>query len=49
MRAIDMVARLAEEEGAALVAVSLIAVPPEQQSQGIRLKHIQQSSAREHY
>ena len=43
MRAIDMVARLAEEEGATLVAVSLIAVPPEQQSQGIRLEHIQQS------
>jgi hypothetical protein len=43
MRAIDTVVRLAEEEGATLVAVSLIAVRPERRSQGVRLEHIQQS------
>ncbi len=43
MRAIDTVVRLAGDEGATLVAVSLIAVPPERWSQGARLEHIQQS------
>ena len=43
MRAIDTVVRLAGDEGATLVAISLIAVPPERWSQGARLEHIQQS------
>jgi hypothetical protein len=43
MQAIDTVVRLAEGSGATLVAVSLIAVPPERQSQGARLEYIQQS------
>ncbi len=43
MRAIDTVVRLAEGEGATLVAVSLIAEQPERRSQGVRLEYIQQS------
>lgn len=43
MRAIDTVVRLAGDEGATLVAVSLVAVPPGRWSQGARLEHIQQS------
>lgn len=43
MRAIDTVVRLAGDEGATLVAVSLVAVPSERWSQGARLEHIQQS------
>ena len=43
MRAIDTVVRLAGDEGVTLVAISLIAVPPERWSQGARLEHIQQS------
>ncbi|HEX6554596.1 MAG TPA: universal stress protein [Ktedonobacteraceae bacterium] len=43
MRAIDTVVRLAGDEGATLVAVSLVPVPPERWSQGARLEHIQQS------
>jgi len=43
MRAIDTVVRLAGDEGATLVAVSLVSVAPGQWSQGARLEHIQQS------
>lgn len=43
MQAIDTVVRLAGDEGATLVAVSLVAVPAERWSQGARLEHIQQS------
>jgi hypothetical protein len=44
MQAIDTVVRFAEERGAILVAVSLIAVPTERRSHGARLEHIQQST-----
>jgi hypothetical protein len=43
MRAIDTVVRLAEGRGATLVAVSLIAVPTERWSKGVRLEYVQQS------
>ena len=43
MRAIDTVVRLAGDEGATIVAVSLVSVPAERWSQGARLEHIQQS------
>jgi len=43
MRALDAVVRLAESHGATLVAMSLITVPHESRSQGVRLEYIQQS------
>jgi len=43
MQAIDTAVRFAEERGATLVAVSLIALPTERRSRGARLEHIQQS------
>ncbi|MFL5662678.1 MAG: universal stress protein [Ktedonobacteraceae bacterium] len=43
MRALDAVVRLAESHGATLVAVSLITVPHESRTQGVRLEYIQQS------
>jgi hypothetical protein len=43
MQAIDTVVRLAGDEGATLVAVSLVSVAPGRSSQGARLEHIQQS------
>src|SRR5258708_27373633 len=43
MRALDAVVRLAESHGAMLVAMSLITVPHESRSQGVRLEYIQQS------
>lgn len=43
MHAIDQVVRLAEFRGATLVPVSLIHIPHEGRSQGVRLEHIQQS------
>lgn len=43
MRALDAVVRLAESQGATLVAMSLITVPHESRSRGVRLEYIQQS------
>jgi hypothetical protein len=43
MGAIDSVVRFAQSAGATLVPVTLIAVPHERRSRGVRLEHIQQS------
>src|SRR5258706_12055213 len=43
MRALDAVVCLAESHGATLVAMSLITVPHESRSRGVRLEYIQQS------
>ena len=43
MGAIDSVVRFAQSAGATLVPVTVIAVPHERRSRGVRLEHIQQS------
>jgi Universal stress protein family len=43
MRAIDYLVSLAENNGATLIAVSLISVPDHSRSGGVRLEYIQQS------